>query len=138
MRNIATRHRNVTIYNKITDNNVLYQTGDILVLPRKYGGNCLVLNEALAAGMPVIMPDIEPNNHILPKEWLVPAFITGHFEPRTPVEIYDTDIAMLRQKIDWFKQQDITELSRQASAIADTISWTTLKPKYIEVLKGLL
>lgn len=38
-----------------------------MILPRKYAGLCLPMNEALMSGLPVIMTDIEPNNVILPK-----------------------------------------------------------------------
>lgn len=134
---IKRRYRHARVLQNINDRNWMYQTGDVLVLPRKYGGNCLPLNEALASGMPVIMPDISPNNHILPKEWLVPARVTDYFTPRTKVDIYSVDPDALRLKIEWFRGQDMEKLSRQASDIADTISWETLKPKWIEALEAL-
>lgn len=136
-RHIRMRYRYSRVLTNIEDPNYLYQLGDILVMPRRYGGNCLPLNEALASGMPVIMPDISPNNTLLPKEWLVPATVTEYFEPRTKVDIYTPDIQALRDKMEWFKTQDMTKLSQQASDIADTISWTTLKPKYIEAMEAL-
>lgn len=137
-RHIRMRYSQCRVVEDIQDVNQMYQLGDILVLPRRYGGNCLVLNEALASGMPVIMTDIVPNNHILPKEWLVPATVTGYFQPRTRVDIYSADMKALYSKIEWIRQQDISKLSQQASEIADTISWTTLKPKYIEALESIL
>lgn len=39
----------------------LYQHGDALLLPRRYGGLCLPAAEAAAAGLVVVMPDILPN-----------------------------------------------------------------------------
>lgn len=39
----------------------LYQHGDCLLLPRRYGGLCLPAQEAAAAGLVVVMPDILPN-----------------------------------------------------------------------------
>lgn len=131
---IAMRHRNAKIYDRITDNKVLYELGDILVFPRRYGGNCLPLNEALSSGMPVIMPDISPNNHLLPKHWLVPAYKTASFEPRGIVDIHSVDIFALQQKIEWFKQCDIQEESKLADEIAESISWPTLLPKYKEAI----
>lgn len=115
----------------------LYSYGDILVLPRRYGGNCLPLNEALASGMPVIMPDIIPNNSILPKHWLVPAYKTGSFTPRTQVDIYSVDIEALRYKIEWMRNQDMRLLSQQAREIAHSISWDRLLPRYIDALETL-
>ena len=39
----------------------LYQHGDCLLLPRRYGGLCLPAQEAAAAGLVVVMPDMLPN-----------------------------------------------------------------------------
>lgn len=136
-RMIRRRYRNTRVMTNIESPQDIYRYGDVLVMPRKYGGNCLPLNEALASGMPVIMPDISPNNHLLPKEWLVPATVTDHFEPRTRVDIYSTDIQALYNKLDWFRTQDMPTLSRQAYEIAKTISWDALRPKYLEVLESL-
>jgi len=55
------------------DRSALYSGFDFMVLPRKYGGLCLPMNEALLSGLPVIMTNISPNNTILPLEWLVEA-----------------------------------------------------------------
>lgn len=117
-----------------------YKTGDVLLLPRRYGGNCLPLNEALSAGMPVIMTDIKPNNSLLPRDWLVPAFLEDKFTPRTEVGIYGVDPTMLARKIDYFARMSPTKViseSNQAGFIASTISWTALKPIYIAVLEKL-
>lgn len=135
--NIRKRYRQSRVLTNIKDNSQIYDYGDVLVLPRKYGGNCLPLNEALASGMPVIMPDIEPNDNILPKEWLVPARKVSTFAPRTEVDIYDIDADALVEKINWFKNCNIEEESLKANKIAETISWQTLKPKYIEALEAL-
>lgn len=136
--NIRKRYRNSNVFTNIMNPLRIYEMGDVLVLPRKYGGNCLPLNEALSTGMPVIMPDISPNDHILPKEWLVPAKVVGFFEPRGRVDIYECDPDALRAKIEWFKTQDMKEQSQIANKIADSISWETLKPKWEEALRSLL
>jgi glycosyltransferase involved in cell wall biosynthesis len=137
-RHIAMRYSQAQIYPNMPDPNIMLQTGDILVLPRKYGGNCLVLNEALASGMPVIMTDISPNNHLLPPEWLVPAHVTGTFTPRTEVQVHTVDVPALFAKLEWMRDQDIVQMSKQASDIADTISWTALKQTYINALESIL
>lgn len=134
---IRRRYRNARVLSNITDQNWLYQTGDIFVLPRKYGGNCLPLNEALASGMPVIMPDIVPNNNLLPKEWLVPAKKIAEFYPRTKVDIYQVDPDKLRETIAYFNTGNIQEESQKASNIADTISWETLLPKWQGALESV-
>lgn len=133
---IKKRYSQARVYNNIPTHKELYDLGDILILPRKYGGNCLPLNEALSSGVPVIMPDVSPNNNLLPKEWLVPATITGHFNPRGQVNIYSsapTDIRKVYEHV----ADNIVEYSKQANEIADTISWETMKSKYLEVLESL-
>jgi glycosyltransferase involved in cell wall biosynthesis len=40
----------------------LYADADVLVLPRRYGGLCLPVQEAMAAGLAVVMPDCSPND----------------------------------------------------------------------------
>lgn len=39
----------------------LYEQQDVLVLPRRYGGLCLPVQEALGAGLAVVMSDCSPN-----------------------------------------------------------------------------
>lgn len=134
---LAREYRHSSIYTGITDQQHLYSMGDVLVLPRRYGGNCLPLNEALSAGLPVIMPDISPNNHILPAEWLVPAIAVDKFTPRTVIDIYQTDIEALRQKMNWFRNCNLAVESEKANQIAESISWKTLKPEYERVLNEI-
>lgn len=50
----------------------LYTDVDALILPRRYGGLCLPVQEAMAAGLAVVMPDIDPNNQTWPTR-LIPA-----------------------------------------------------------------
>lgn len=119
----------------------LYKKGSVLVIPRKYGGNCLPLNEALSAGMPVIMSDLSPQNDFLPKRWLVEAKKTDiEFAPRFKVDVYECDPIALAFRMRWFaslSHDDMKEQSNIASDLADTISWKTMEPKYREVLEAL-
>lgn len=85
----------------------LYTNFDALILPRRYGGLCLPMNEALTAGLPVIMPDISPNNQVLPQKWLLEAYESASFEGRSHIEVYS--VRGLGQKI-----EDICNLSDEA------------------------
>lgn len=40
----------------------LYRDADVLVMPRRYGGLCLPVQEAMAAGLAVVMSDCSPND----------------------------------------------------------------------------
>lgn len=46
----------------------LYDDADVLVLPRRYGGLCLPVQEAMASGLAVIMSDAEPQRSTWPVE----------------------------------------------------------------------
>lgn len=119
----------------------LYKDADVLLLPRRYGGNCLPVNEALSCGMPVIMTDISPNNDLLPRHWLVPTFKIGEFTPRTTVDIYASNDVVLAQKIDEFANAApwwVALQSNNANAIAEQISWDTMKPKYVQAFEELI
>lgn len=134
---IRKRYRMSNVFTNVSNPAQLYTMGDILVLPRKYAGLCLPMTEALSSGMPVIMPNISPNNHLLPREWLVEATVTDHFEPRGRVDIYSVHPDSLRDRIKWVQENIETETLR-ANEIAESISWTTLKPKWIEALESIL
>lgn len=122
------------------DNTKIYNSGDVLVLPRRYGGNCLPLNEAISCGMPVIMPDISPNNEFLPKNWLVGASEAGVFRPRTEFMMYDVNPDLLLDKIKEFKTMTPNYAyleNLKADKLAQTISWKALTPKYLKEIEEL-
>lgn len=112
--------------------------GGILVMPRKYGGLCLPINEALAFGMPVIATDISPNNTWLPPEWLIPASHAGQVVSHRTFDYFEADPVALAQKMDDFCHPVVYERQRRiASDIAETITWEALKPRYTETFENL-
>jgi glycosyltransferase involved in cell wall biosynthesis len=113
-------------------------TGGTLIIPRKYGGLCLPINEALGAGMPVVATDISPNNLWLPKEWLIPAKKTISFQCRKSIDVYESQPEHLAAKIDQFCQDDF--YSRAVSIVNDfrqDISWAKWRPIYHEIFDGV-
>lgn len=118
----------------------VYAMGDVLVLPRRYGGNCLPLNEALSAGMPALMTDIDPNNKFLPADWLIPAEKVGQFEPRTIIDIYGAHPKALARAIDNFYEMselDFAAKNVRAGTIAASISWPVMEPQYRKAFEKL-
>lgn len=81
------------------DEKELYRGFDALIMPRRYGGACLPMNEALSSGLPVIMTDVDPNNKILPKKWLVRSRPMGTFMTRAEIELFSADKNALADKI---------------------------------------
>lgn len=114
-----------------------YSGYDCLIMPRKYGGLCLPMQEALSKGMPVIMTNTCPNDKVLPKEWLVDVDRTGDFEARCKIDIYTAKVANLAQKISDFADMNESEAgweSVKADTLAEQISWSNLLGTYKKIL----
>lgn len=116
-----------------------YGYGGVLVMPRKYGGLCLPINEAIASGMPVITTDISPNNEWLPSTWLVEAKYVKSFQSKRMVDVYEVDPVVLATKIDRFCNPEFYEVNRnRAIEMRSGMAWSALKEKYYEVFKKLM
>lgn len=89
-----------------TDEKDLYRGFDAMIMPRRYGGACMPMVEALASGLPVIMTDIDPNNKILRPEWLVPADKVTDFMARTKIDVYSARNIDLAARIAQFAIMD--------------------------------
>ena len=115
-----------------------YSGHDVLVMPRRFGGLCLPVNEALAAGMPVIMPNIEPNQW-LPERWLVAAQHVGEFSAKALITIYSVEPQDLAHAIDEFATDDLhfQQSTWVAKELAHQLSWDTQKPEYEKVFQQL-
>lgn len=127
-------HRVKYVIENEPNNANLYKDFDAVILPRRYGGLSLVTNEALASGLPVIMPDISPNNSVLPKSWLIPAKSIDSFMARVKIYVHSVDSKMLAEKIDTLahmSEKELADMKIQAFEIAHTnFSDTNLSPIY--------
>ncbi len=123
------------------DERELYRWYDAMILPRRYAGACLPMNEALAAGLPVIMTDIDPNNKILPQYWLVPAEKKTEFMARTMIDVYSADHTALAGRIAQFAVLgDELRVGYKDSArkiAKDQYSYETIKHKWDLLLAKL-
>lgn len=117
----------------------LYKDFDALIMPRRYGGLCLPVNEALCSGLPVIMTDISPNNYVLPKQWLVKAKVKSQFMTRTMIDCYMSDLTDLAERIDQFatmQQGALDNEKQKAFEIGfDTYDADNLRERYKQVLE---
>jgi hypothetical protein len=115
--------------------NDLYEGFDCLIQPRRYGGQTLSMTEALQSAMPVIMTDIEPNNKVLPKEWLVPAKVNGQLMTRIMLDVYDANSGSLADMLD---TTFVTkEGKKKACAIGKQYDAETLRSEYEALLSSL-
>lgn len=117
-----------------------YVNQDVLVMPRRFGGLCLPMQEAMGAGMPVIMPNISPNNVMLPSDWLVPAVQASQFMTKQRfIDVYETGAHCLAALIDKFASDEkfYVAAAAQARYLAELGSWESLMPTYTKVLQSI-
>jgi hypothetical protein len=114
----------------------MYAGFDGMILPRRYAGLCLPMNEALLSGLPVFMTDISPNNSILPKEWLTVSEELGIMRLAAPVICYDVDPKKLAEKIDAYVSLNDKSLEKKRAFDIGyrLFSPNKLKSKYLDIL----
>jgi glycosyltransferase involved in cell wall biosynthesis len=118
----------------------MYKGFDAMILPRRYAGLCLPMNEALMSGLPVFMTDVSPNNQILPQEWLAQCGKTGSFQTKAEIDIFNANPEHLGFIIDeYMKTKDKTSIKEKAFNLGyENFSSDILKDKYLEIINGML
>lgn len=133
MRHVRIEHTN------LANPFLLYEDADVVVIPRRYGGQSLAMNEALSSGAPVICLDRSPEN-----SWggTVPVPSRGRGTIRTKggqfrsYDASDRNLGLAKVMKDLMENPGrVEELSRAADKYADEISWDTLLPVYHDVLR---
>lgn len=112
----------------------LYKGYDAMILPRRYAGLCLPMNEALMSGLPVFMTNISPNNKILPEEWLADSELSGSFMAKSMIDIYNANPEHLASIVDnYIKIKNKEQIKEQAFDIGyQNFSSNILRDKYIK------
>jgi len=129
------------IHEDVPDYWRLYDVGDVLLAPRRYGGQSLPMNEAQSCGLPVLTLDMEPQREWLPKVSLVPVRRCRQIPTQGgPVAFAEPDPRRLARAIDYLATNDaeVKRLSLIANNYAATISWERLGPRYWETFAGVL
>lgn len=121
----------------IEDREDMYVGYDAMILPRRYAGLCLPMNEALLSALPVFMTDISPNNAVLPKEWLVKSEKINSFKARTEIDVYDADPEKLAGLIDdYVKNKNKIKEKQKAFEIGfNNFSTNVLFDRYQDIFK---
>jgi glycosyltransferase involved in cell wall biosynthesis len=107
-----------------------------MILPRRYAGLCLPMNEALMSALPVFMTNVSPNNKILPEDWLVESTKIGSFRTKSMVDIYDIAPDKFANIVDgYIKNNNKKEFKEKALSIGlENFSIDKLKQKYLEII----
>jgi hypothetical protein len=117
----------------------MYDGFDAVVLPRRYAGLCLPMNEALLSALPVFMTNVSPNNFILPSEWLVKSDSIGTIRTKVRIELFEADPRSLAKTIDeYIVIENKTPYKEQAYNLGFTnFSPSVLKNKYLEIISQI-
>lgn len=112
----------------------LYADADLLVMPRRYGGLCLPAQEAMAVGLGVVMPDLEPNTF-----WPTVTFAAlappagGRLKaPCGELELGAPDASSLAGVLEALAADRslVVETQQRAAEWAKAHSWPELLPEY--------
>lgn len=114
----------------------LYRLGDVLVMPRRYGGLCLPVQEAMATGMPVVMTACPPQDRCWP---ILGVFARSGRSVNTPggrIRCWDTEPRALAHALDDLIQHPelVASMSEAALAWAREHTWSALTPLYRDEL----
>lgn len=130
------RHIALHASGPVDNPNDLYELGDVLVLPRRYGGLCLPAQEAMAAGLPVVMTDVSPNRDWpiipiparrgMPVHTAAGQIVTAEVNPRDLAQVTDALIGQPAQ---------VCAMSARALQWATEHSWEALTPLWIRELE---
>lgn len=122
----------------ILDQLEFYRAGDVMVMPRKFGGLCLPLNEAMSCALPVVMTDLHPQNDFLPAAALVKAWRARQVMTKMMIDVHETESHVLAARIDELVESPtlVRELSEHNDLMAERISWENLKPVYQRIFEA--
>ena len=114
----------------------MYDGFDAMILPRRYAGLCLPMNEALMSALPVFMTNVSPNNTILPEDWLVESTKIGSFRTKSMVDIYNIVPDKFANIVDrYIKNNNKKEFKEKALSIGlENFSIDKLKQKYLKII----
>ena len=110
-----------------------YMRGDMAIQPTRLEGVGLANLESLACGMPTITTDIAPVNEFVPDIKLLVDYkdVTIYKRGRVEVPYYNIDVDALCDKILYFYNRDIRDLSMACrKRITDNYSWNVLLDEY--------
>ncbi len=123
----ARTHRRIEFAGEVEDYWQLYADADVLVLPRRYGGLSLCLQEALSCGLPVIHLDLPPYNAVVHPAGLVEP--SGSYQARMRggrYQVHRCAPADLAGAIDRLARDPslVAEMSAHSDRAAASLDWT--------------
>lgn len=117
------------------DYRTMYAGFDVLVLPRRYGGLCMPVIEAAAAGLAVVMTDCAPNG-AYPARLVDARSVESVSTPLGQVRAFDSDPRALAAAIDELARDPyaLCEAKDEADKWARAMSWDYAAPLWRDML----
>jgi len=115
----------------------LYDGFDVLVLPRRYGGQSLAFNEAASCGLAVVATDVEPQTSWLHPAGRIPVRRRRSFRGMVgPVPMVEGDPRALAAILDLLSTspQMVADMSAHSDRYAEGVSWGRLGPEFRQIL----
>lgn len=131
-------HVTVTVVRSVPDYWGLYPGHDALVMPRRYGGLCLPVQEAMGAGMAVLMPDISPNSQTWPVATFPARLDREARMPAGQVPVASIDPVVLAGAMDRFADPAVrVRCQRESRYWAACNSWEVQAPEWLRRIESL-
>lgn len=141
MSNYRVKDRRIDLRRGVVPDQVdFYRDADVMVMPRRFGGLCLPLNEALSCGLPVVMTDLEPQNEFLPDETLMPTVWSKEIMAKTKIDVYSTMPSEIAKVVNRLAEDPalVERMSKESDDIASMISWERLAPMYLRTFEAVV
>lgn len=111
----------------------LYGGADVLVMPRRYGGLCLPVQEAMAAGLAVVMSDCSPN-----RRWpIIPLLAESPRKLNTRGIVVHApnfvDLAVVCDRLD-NDPEEVWAAKAASTRWANANGWKELMPRWLDGL----
>jgi glycosyltransferase involved in cell wall biosynthesis len=112
---------------------------DCLLLPRRYGGLSLQLNEAMSLGLGVITSAVEPQKDFMPSWSMIDPIGSKKIMTRIEIDCYQFNAYDLAEKMARLHNNPDSAwlLSNKSNEIAQEIDWQTLLPVYQQTIEDL-
>ena len=127
--------RNVRVVGPSRRPEDLYEVGDVAIQPSRWEGVGLQILEAMACGIPVIVPNAAPMNEYPADQFLcVAAARSRVMLGDRPWRAWEIDPVQLASLIRRLNRTDISILSRNSRAKMERRSWTRIHARLISAL----
>lgn len=110
---------------------------DVFVLPRRFGGLCLPMQEAAALGMPIVSLDLQPQRTDLSQYSLVPAELQTQVQAKGGlIDVHTCDSKRLAFRLNALasSMHTLAFLAETSNQWAKWLSWSEWEQRYCRLL----